>query len=112
MLAERAHAKQRSCRQAPATISINQWASGWKEAAHGTVGGIEGKTPFPGLLERVAKGEEIVITRHGTPIAKLTPISGPGRERTRAMIARLKEFSRHQTLGGLSVPDLRDEGRR
>jgi prevent-host-death family protein len=77
-----------------------------------TVGAFEAKTHLASLLERVAKGEEIVITRHGTPIAKLTPIGGRSRERTRATIARLKEFSRHQTLGGLSIRDLRDEGRR
>ena len=26
------------------------------------------------LLDRVAKGEEVVIVRHGTPVAKLVPV--------------------------------------
>lgn len=77
-----------------------------------TVGAFEAKTHLASLLERVAKGEEIVITKHGTPVAKLTPITGVSRERTRAIIARLKEFCQGQTLGGLSLRELRDEGRR
>lgn len=77
-----------------------------------TVGAFEAKTHLASLLDRVAKGEEIVITRHGTPIAKLTPVAGINRERTRAAIARLKEFCRGQTLGDLSIRELREEGRR
>jgi prevent-host-death family protein len=44
-----------------------------------TVGAFEAKTHFASLLERVAKGEEIVITRHGTPVARLapSPVSAP-----------------------------------
>jgi prevent-host-death family protein len=76
-----------------------------------TVGAFEAKTHFASLLERVAKGEEIVITRHGTPVAKLAPL-GVSPERVRATIVRLKEFSEGQTLSGLSIRDLREEGRR
>lgn len=35
----------------------------------------EAKTHFSKLLERVAAGEEVIIARAGTPIAKLVPIS-------------------------------------
>jgi prevent-host-death family protein len=77
-----------------------------------TVGAFEAKTHFASLLERVAKGEEIVITRHGTPVAKLAPLAGVCPERVRATIVRLKEFSEGQTLSGLSIRDLREEGRR
>lgn len=35
----------------------------------------EAKTHFSKLLERVASGEEIVITRAGEPIARLSPIT-------------------------------------
>jgi prevent-host-death family protein len=38
-----------------------------------TVGAYEAKTHLPRLLERVAKGETITITKHGVPIAVLTP---------------------------------------
>jgi prevent-host-death family protein len=77
-----------------------------------TIGAFEAKTHFASLLERAAKGEEIVITRHGTPVAKLVPLSADNRERRREAIRRLKEFSKGQTLGDLTIRELRDEGRR
>lgn len=39
------------------------------------------KTQLSRLLERVQGGEEVVITRHGKPVAKLVPISRPARPR-------------------------------
>jgi prevent-host-death family protein len=77
-----------------------------------TIGAFEAKTHFASLLERAARGEEIVITRHGTPVAKLVPLSADNRERRREAIRRLKEFSKGQTLGDLTIRELRDEGRR
>lgn len=38
-----------------------------------TVTAFEAKTRFGELLKRVARGEEIVITRHARPIARLVP---------------------------------------
>lgn len=38
----------------------------------------EAKTHFSKLLERVERGEEIVIARAGRPIAKLVPFTDPG----------------------------------
>ena len=37
----------------------------------------DAKTHFSKLLARVAAGEEIVIGRAGTPVAKLVPLSPP-----------------------------------
>jgi prevent-host-death family protein len=37
------------------------------------VGSFEAKTHLPRLLGRVAKGERIVITRRGKPVAMLIP---------------------------------------
>ena len=39
----------------------------------GTVTALEAKTRFGELLERVAGGEEIVITRHDKPVARMIP---------------------------------------
>lgn len=36
-----------------------------------TVGAYEAKTHLPQLLESVAKGEQITITKHGIPVATL-----------------------------------------
>jgi prevent-host-death family protein len=40
----------------------------------------EAKTHLSRLLERVAMGEEVVIAKAGTPVAKLVPVSGKKRE--------------------------------
>jgi prevent-host-death family protein len=76
-----------------------------------TVGAFEAKTHFSALLERVARGEEVLITRHGKPIARLVPEQVIDRERVGAAIARLKELAKGRHLDGLSVRELRDEGR-
>jgi len=39
-----------------------------------TVGAYEAKTRLSELLERVEAGEEITITKHGAPVARLVPV--------------------------------------
>lgn len=41
----------------------------------------EAKTHFSRLVDRVEQGEEIVIARHGRPVAKLVPLSVERRPR-------------------------------
>jgi prevent-host-death family protein len=41
----------------------------------------EAKTHLSRLLERVVAGEEIIISKAGKPMAKLTPISKPQMDR-------------------------------
>ncbi len=38
-----------------------------------TVTALEAKTRFGELLDRVSRGEEIVITRHDKPVARIVP---------------------------------------
>ena len=40
------------------------------------IGAFEAKNTLGTLLDRVEGGEEIVITRHGRPVARLVPNSG------------------------------------
>ena len=40
------------------------------------VGAFEDKNKLSALLDRVEQGEEIVITRHGRPVARLVPNAG------------------------------------
>jgi prevent-host-death family protein len=78
-----------------------------------TVGAFEAKTYLPKLLERVSQGEEIVITRHGTPIAKLVPFEKKrDPEKIREAIRQMKEFGKRHSLGGVSLRSLIEEGRR
>ena len=41
----------------------------------------EAKTHFSKLLRKVAAGEEVVISRAGTPIARIVPVGQRGRRR-------------------------------
>lgn len=54
------------------------------------VGTYEAKTHLPELLKAVEKGETIVITRRGTPIARLVPADRGASLDVPAVIARLK----------------------
>lgn len=77
-----------------------------------TVGAFEAKTHLSALLERVARGEEIEITRHGKAIARLVPARKPEPELAAQRVERMKVISRGNRLDGLSWKALRDEGRR
>jgi prevent-host-death family protein len=57
-----------------------------------TVGAYEAKTHFAELLDRTERGETVVITRHGKPIAKLTPVEDSRREEVSKAVDRLKSF--------------------
>lgn len=77
-----------------------------------TVGAFEAKTQLSNLLDVVERGEEVLITRHGKPVARLVPAKVIDRGRVSDAIAKLRELAKGQTLGGLSWKELRDEGRR
>jgi prevent-host-death family protein len=77
-----------------------------------TVGTFEAKTHLSALLERVERGEEITITRHGRAVARLVPAGGATRESLADTVARLKAFRRGRRLGEVSAKELIEEGRR
>lgn len=71
---------------------------------------VSAKTHLATLLDRVARGEEVVITRHGKAVARLVPAGSRDRDAVRQAIQRLKELRRGSSLDG-SWRELRDEGR-
>lgn len=77
-----------------------------------TVGAYEAKTHLSELLERVARGEEITITKHGRPVAVLAPVGRRGVPNTRTAVEQLRRFGDGRTLGDLSLRDMIEEGRR
>jgi prevent-host-death family protein len=77
-----------------------------------TIGAFEAEIHFASLLDREARGEQITVTRHGAPVARLVPVGLPDSERTRDAIAKLKTFRKNRRLGGLKIRDLIGEGRR
>lgn len=77
-----------------------------------TVGAFEAKTHFSSLLERAEKGEEITITKHGRPVAKLVPIQQRDNETIRRAMDEIIEIRNRSRLRGLKIKDLINAGRR
>lgn len=84
-----------------------------RKAAESIVGAYDAKSRFSELLERVGRGEEITITRHGSPIARLVPVRLiPSAETRLEVIRQMRELASRHVLRGLRVKDLVAEGRR
>lgn len=83
-----------------------------------TVTAFEAKTRFGELLERVSKGEEVVITRHDKPVARLVPEGAPRQDEVRRSVEglrHLQERIRRRSRATLTDRDVRtaiDQGRR
>ncbi len=77
-----------------------------------TIGAYEAKTHLPKLLDRVAKGEQIMITRHGTPVAVLQPLDMEKRMDVVAVIEKMRRLRRNHRLNGLHIKELIGQGRK
>jgi len=55
-----------------------------------TVTAFQAKTRFGELLDRVIRGEEIVITRHEKPVARIVPEGGANLDRIGQAVADLR----------------------
>lgn len=78
-----------------------------------TVGAYEAKTHLSELLERVEAGQEITITKHGSPVAKLVPVKKrTTAEERAAAIKRIRERGASLSLGGVKIKHLIAEGRK
>jgi prevent-host-death family protein len=80
------------------------------------IGAFEAKNTLGALLDRVQKGEEIIITRHGKPVARLIPETGARNlDAARAAAARLRARAKDAQRGAPITQDewkaFRDEGR-
>jgi prevent-host-death family protein len=76
------------------------------------IGAYDAKSHFSQLLERVEAGEEITITRHGSPVARLVPIRRATAEERRAAIQAMRELAKGNRLESLRIKDLIEEGRK
>jgi prevent-host-death family protein len=79
------------------------------------IGAFEAKNKLSALLDRVEKGEEIVITRHGRPVAKLIPTGGGvDRAQAQAALQRMRDRAVEAGLGAFDWETLkadRDDSR-
>lgn len=57
-----------------------------------TIGAFDAKTRLSELLDRAAKGESFVITKHGHPVARLVPENGHESDDLDQVVEDLKAF--------------------
>lgn len=75
------------------------------------LGVCDARKRFSELLNRVARGETIVITRRGAPVARLVAYEERlDRRKVRDAIEGLLALRTHMRLGGLSIREVIDEG--
>ena len=85
-----------------------------------SVTAFEAKTRFGKLLERVARGEEIVITRHEKPVARIVPEGRSNLEEVRTAVTGLRELrlriaarlGRGRKVSDAQIKSMIQEGRR
>jgi prevent-host-death family protein len=78
-----------------------------------TIGLFEAKTRLSELVARAEQGEEVVITRHNRPVARIVPLVASERApavRRAALKALLRSAARRRL--GMDWKALRDEGRK
>lgn len=80
------------------------------------VGAFEAKTKLSSLLDRVERGEEVLITRHGKPVARLIPAGvDQHADRQSAAIEKLRAFAEKHRGLGITHEEIKgwiEEGRR
>ena len=77
------------------------------------VGTFEAKTHLSALLDEVARGETIIITKRGRAVARLIPPGAPDREVAVAAATTLRDLRKR--IGWATTEDIlqmRNEGRR
>jgi prevent-host-death family protein len=78
-----------------------------------TVGAFEAKTNLSRLLDEVAAGETITITKNGVPVAELRPIEKRPTMTIEEAIAGILELRKHvrPDPGGPTVKEMIEQGR-
>jgi prevent-host-death family protein len=78
-----------------------------------TVGAFEAKTHLAALLDRVAKGEKITITRHGIPAAVLVPVAETEAKLShKEIVEGMRALRKRVKPCDIRVKDMIEEGRR
>lgn len=73
----------------------------------------EAKTHLPQLLDEVERGETLVITRHGRPIARLVPEHDRRQDEIGSVIDAIRNRRRQApSVTAAEILSARDEGRK
>lgn len=77
---------------------------------------FEAKNKFGTLLDLVEQGEEVIVTRHGKPVARLVAESSVSKKRTpeeaKKLVEEFRQMAKGVTLNGISIKELIEEGRK
>jgi prevent-host-death family protein len=77
-----------------------------------TIQASEAKTKFLSILDEVERGESMIITRHGKPIARIIPEAQISRERIEQAAKSILEIrKRTKPVSIKEILSMRDEGR-
>jgi prevent-host-death family protein len=77
-----------------------------------TVNALQARAHFSDLLNRVAQGEKIVITRHGVPAALLVPVEEMSAKMThQEIVERMHALRKRVKRGKMSLREMVVEGR-
>ena len=85
-----------------------------REIDKASVGTFEAKTHLSALLERVARGETITITRNGVPVARLAPLTSENRQPRlshREVVKEMRELRKQNEGNPISIRVMIEEGR-
>lgn len=73
---------------------------------------FEAKSKLSALLDRACRGEEVVITRHGAPIARLVPMNAPAAPDRDLAVRAVRALKKRLNVdAGVSLRKLVDAGR-
>ena len=76
------------------------------------VGAFEAKTHLSELLEKVRRGDRVVITRRGIPVAVLVPPEEVEGRQVAGVIEKIRELRERNRRPYVSTRALRDAGRK
>jgi prevent-host-death family protein len=74
-----------------------------------TVTALEAKNRFGKLLDRVARGEEVLVTRHDKPVARMVPAEGRRLSAIRRAVGELKQLQARIRARARGRPSLSQE---
>ena len=75
------------------------------------IGVYQAKTHLPELLAKVARGEQVTITRHGQAVARLVPAEPVRQRDVRVVIKELQALAKGRHAD-LPIKEMIAEGRR
>jgi prevent-host-death family protein len=77
-----------------------------------SIGAYELKSHLSEVLDAVEHGQTVVVTRHGKPIARISPDADEKRQQASQAVKALLNFPRTPLPKGVTIRSLIQEGRR